>query len=351
MSTGIGHQSRCALGKESTYGTAVAVTDLITFTSESINKTIAALESEYLDGNAGRRNLTNSLISVQGDLQGEVVFDEIAGDPIGIEQLLRGVFGNSARDTSNSLNQYKLANALDDHYTLAFSKAVSAWELVSAKFGTLELSAKIGEKLMFTIGNIIAYNLLRTGDAGITNSLAAIAALAPTNIPSNVKLEDAVVRIADTANALASGDAYCIDGFTFTIDNKLSDPEFATECSTNADSQKTLEPIRNGFREVMLTITLPRYSTDQFFSWQNSDTVLQADLKFTLGSYQFNILLPYMKVMNPKANISGPEIIKPEVQFTCLMNSGRNTYLTFQDSDAITYECGIEVKSARTSAP
>lgn len=350
MSFGAGHDSRCALGVESTYETAVAVTELIPFTSESLNKVIAMIESEYLDGSPSRKNMQNSLITVQGDLSVEVVYDEIAGDPIGIERLLRGLFGNSERDGSNNLNQYKLANALDDHYTLCFGKGVSVWELVSAKFGSMELSGNVGEKLMMTVGNIIAADIYRTGDGGLTNSLAAVNALAPTNIPSNVLIEDAVVRIANLDDALASGDQYCIEGFTLSMNNNLSDPQHATVCSTNSNALTGREPFRNGFRETDLTIRMPRYETDAFFSFNNADTPLQADIKFSLGSYEFNILLPYIKINNPQAPISGPEMIKQEISFTCLRNAGRNTDLTFQDSDAITDELGIECKSARTSA-
>lgn len=350
MSIGQGHASRCALGVESTFGTAVAVTELIPFTSESVNKLIALIESEYLDGSPARKNLQNGPISIQGDLSGEMVYDEISGGIIGIERLIRGVMGNSARDAANSLNQYFFANEVDDHYTLAFNKQVSAWESQSIKFGSLEISGNIGEKVLFTVGNMIAHDLKRTGDAGIINAIAAITGISPSNIPSNLILSDNVFRIGDTANALASGDQYCIDGFTFSINNNLTEPTFATECTNNSDPDTTLEPVRNGFREVTLQIRLPRYESDQFFTWQNSGTALQADFKFTLGSYEFNILIPYLKVEAPSAVIGGPELIKPEINFISLRNAGRNTYMTFQDSDAITDETGIECKSARTSA-
>ena len=156
-------------------------------------------------------------------------------------------------------------------------------------------------------------------------------------------------RIADQVDAIADGDKFGIDSFTLSIDNKLSDPAWTTDDSVNTDQQTAIEPKRNGFREVKFSIKLPRYASDQFFTWQNSDTVLQADLKFAVGSYEFNILLPYLKVTDPKAGIGGADLIKPEISFDVLINSGRNTDMTFQDSTAIADEVAIECKSARTT--
>ena len=348
MSTGKGYAARCALGVESTYGTPVAVTELIPFSSESINKLIAKIESEYLDGNPGRKNLTNSLISIQGDLSGEMVYDEETGDPIGCEQLIKGVLGDSARDAANSINQYFCADDVDDHFTIAFSKQVSVWEAASIKVNTLEIAGNIGEKVTFNAGGLIGEQLRRTGDAGIENAAAALNALSPT-LPTNIVLEDAVFRIGVIAAALDSDDETCIEGFSLSINNNLSDPQHATECSTNDSSLTTLEPLRNGRREITFTIQIPRYTADTFFGHLDDDAVLHADLKFSTGSYEFNILLPYLKVDVPTAPIGGAELIKHEVSFVALRNAARNANLKFTDTDLIADEIGIECKSSRTT--
>jgi|GEM_PF-2123425 len=351
MTIGKGFASRLALGVESTYGTPVAITELIPFTSESVNKLTEAIESKYLDGSAARKNIVNGAISVDGDFSGELVYDEIAGDIIGIERLLKGALGDSARDAGNGLNKYYMATELDNHYTLVFNKQVSAWEGASIKFGTLTLAGAMGEDgCTFSIGNLRGHTLRRTGDAGIINNIAAVTGLSPTNIPSLIKLKDATFRVADQANALASGDQVCINSFELSVDNSISDPEYSTVCSGHTDSDYALEAGRNGLRVCKFKITIPRYDADTFFDFQSADTALQADLKFALGSYEFNILLPYLKVTAPTAPIGGPEMITHEVEFDVLRNGGRNTYLTFQDSTAIADEIGIECKSARTSA-
>ena len=348
MSTGQGIASRCAIGKETTFGTAVAVDEILPFNSESINRVIAQLESEYLDGTVGRRNLTNTIVNIEGGLEGELVWDEDSGDPIGIENLLRGVLGSSSTSTDD--NQYKTANECDDHYTVCFNKQVSNWEIVSTKFNTLTINGEAGGKVMFS-SDVIGYNLLRTGDAGITNAIAAVTALSNTTQPQNIAFDDLVFRIGTQADALASGDQYKIDSFELVVNNNLSEPQHSTVASDHTNNLLTLEPFRNGQREVTLSVSLPRYQSDQFFTWLNAGTALMADLKFTSGSYYFHIFLPNIKINgDAAAAISGAEMIKPEISFTALRLAAAHAYMKFTDLDLITDEIGIEIASGRATA-
>jgi len=348
MSTGQGIAARCAIGKETSFGTAVAVDEIVPFSSESINRAIQQLESQYLDGNVGRKGLKNSVVSVTGALEGELVWDDDTGDPIGCENILRGAMGSSATSTDD--NQYKTANAISDVYTICFNKQVSNWEVVSAKHNTLTLSGAAGEKIMFST-DIIGYNLLRTGDAGITNAVAAVTALSNTDQPENIVFDDLVFRVGTQADALAAGDQYKIDSFELSINNNLSEPQFSTTATGHTSSLLTIEPKRNGQRETNLSISLPRYESDQFFTWLNSGTPLMADLKFTSGSYYFHIFLPNIRVVgDPTASIGGAELIKPEINFMALRLAGLHAYMKFSDDDLITDEIGIETASGRSDA-
>jgi len=349
MAIGQGAASRAALGVESTWGTGVAFTELIPFTSESISKVIQMLETEYLDGSAGRRSLLSSLIEALGDLSGEMVFDEISGGIIGIERLLRGSMGASAWDATNSLSQYTLNSTIDDSYTIGFNKQVSAWEVQGAKFKTLNLSGEAGGIIKFAVG-CIAEDLYRTGDAGIINAIAAITGISPSNSPTPIAFDDLVFRIGDQANALASGDQYAINNFSLTLDNKLTDPTYASVDSSHTNSKQTLEPIRNGLREVGFQIQIPRYTSDQFATWQNAHTPLQADFIVTNGGYELNIFIPNLYISNLGAPIAGAEVIALDVEFMAIRNAGANTYMTLTDATAITEELAIEAKSNRTSA-
>lgn len=347
MSTGQGAASRAALGKETVWGTRVAVDTLIPFDSESVVKSIAQIESAYLDGTAGKRSLIGSLIDAMGDLSGEMVFDQISGGFIGIEDIVRGAFGAGAWDAANTLSQYTLNSTIDDSYTVAFNKQVSAWEIGGVKIGSLALSGAAGEICKFS-ASLIGQDLLRTGDAGIVNAIAAITGISPSNTPVPITFNDLVFRIGDQANALAGGDQLGISQFEFGLNNSLSDPTFSTIDSTNTNAKTTLEPERNGLREVTIKITVPRYIADTMFSNNNNDTPLQADLIWTNGSDSFSLFLPNIYVTSVSAPISGPEIISQEIEFTAVRNNGTNTYMTLTDSTAITEEAAIEVASNRS---
>jgi len=347
MALGKGYAARAAIGKETSWGSAVTVGQMLPFTSESIEKAITKLASEYLDGSPARRGLTNSAISVQGDLSGEVIFDTTGGTMTFEQLIYAAVMNAGTRDATNGLNKYTPATGDGVQHTIAFEKDVSVWEIPGAKVNTLEISGEADSKIVFTAG-IIGKTLLRTGDTGIVNNTAAFDAISYTD-PTVLTFKDAVFRIGDQVDALAAGDQVTIDQFTFTINNNLTDPQFASEDASHTDADLTLEPVRNGFREVTLKIRIPRYTSDQLFTWDKNGTALQADLKFTVGSYQFNLLIPHLQINeSPKASVGGVEVYPIEVSFQLFKNNS-NSFMTFQDGTAITYEFGIEVKSDRTT--
>jgi len=349
MSIGQGAASRFALGKESAWGTGITVNNLIPFSAESIQKSVKMVESQYLDGSAGKRNLIGSLIDAIGDLSGEMVWDEISGAIIGIESLLRGSMGASSRDSVNNLNKYNLNPTIGDSYTLAVDKQVSAWEIQGAKFRTLTISGSKGEAIKFSVG-VIGKNIYITGDSGIVNSISGISSLSPSVNPTPMVFDDMVFRIGDQSDALTAADQISINNFEFALDNKLSDPDHASIDSSHLNAKESLEPVRNGLRELSLKIEIPRYTSDQFKIWQSNHTPLQADLIWTKGSKLFKILIPNFYVTNVGAPVSGPEIIKQNVEFMMIRNAGTNSFMTHTDSTPIADEMAIESKSSRTSA-
>jgi len=345
MSLGQGYAARMAIANESSWGTGVAGEAIVPFSSEDLNRTIEMIESNFLDGHAARRALYASVIKALGNLSGEL--DGYYGYAGGFEYLLWAFAGGAgSRDTTNGLNQYKVADQVVNSLTLAVLKDVSVWELPGVKVNTLNIKGSAGGAIEFS-ADIIAKTLLRTGDSGIVNTSGGINGISQTGVPITFLFDDLIFRIGDQSDALASGDQLKIDDFSFDGNNNLSEPQFSTEDSSHTDSRLTLEPKRNGFRDVKLTFKLPRYESDQIFTWLNNDTALQADLKFSRSGYEFNILLPNIKLVDPKAPISGAELVAPTFEIIALRNNGQNTYMTYQDSDAITDEVGFEIKSGR----
>jgi hypothetical protein len=196
---------------------------------------------------------------------------------------------------------------------------------------------------------LVAKNLLITGEAGIINAPAAVTGLSGTN-PSPVAMDDAVVRIGAVGSALTDTERVCISDFTITINNNLSDPVFCTPL-TGDDPKFAAEPIRDGFLEITAEVTFPIYDDNQFFLAQSAETDMQAEFKFTRGSDQFNIYLPFTRVVGNTAQISGPSLIPQVATLRALSNNGQNTDMTFTSTTAITGGIGIETNNGRTVAP
>lgn len=346
---GQGAAARLTLGKELTWGTGVAVNEVIPFDSEGINKTIRTIESLYMDGSAGKKNLIGSLIEALGDVSGEMVFDETSGGVIGIESILRAALGNSNRDATNALNQYLLAASIDDSYTMAINKQVSAWEIQGAKINTLSISGNAGEPMKFNT-SWIGKNLYRTGHANIVNAIAAITGITPSINPTPIVFNDLVFRIGNHDDALSSADELTVSGMEFNHNNNLTEPDYGTQDANHTNSKETLEPVRNNLREVSFKLNIPRYISDQMMTWNENHTPLQCDFIWTNGSYNFKILVPNFYVTKVNAPIADAGVIKQEVECMAIRNSGTNSNLTLTDSTAIANEFAIEAKSGRATA-
>lgn len=348
-----GQEIRMAAAKETTWGTGVAITDVITFLTEDINRNQQFLQSEYNSGRVGREQAIASVKEAAGQVGFEAVYDTIAGDPFGWELILLAAMGAGTYDGVNSLTQYTLANSLDESLTIAMNKTVSAWEMVGAKCSQLTLTGQVGGKVTGN-ANFVGKTVYLTGDAGITNSAAAIDALAPTAKPNHVLLQEGIFRIGTVAGgALSATEQVAISEFELTIDNALTDATFATPENTgHTDALFSIEHVRNNIRQITLRIVIPRYTANTFFGWADGDTLLQADLVFDNGSESLAILMPTLKITeSPTAPTSGPGAISHEIVLTALVNGGTNTNMTLTDATAIANEMAIEVTSNRTAAP
>lgn len=351
MPTGQGFNSKCGLGKESTWGTAVTIDTIVTFVDESFERAVQMLRNEYLDETVTWKSQRESAVTISNDMTLEAVYDEIAGDIIGVDDFFLGALGSATYTNPTFGNQFTPSATISESFTIAFQKQVSVWEINGGKVGQLEITGSAGSTVRMT-ASVMGKNLLRTGDAGISNATSDFDALANTTEPSLVAFDDLVFRMAIHGAALDSDDQLNITDFTITINNNLTDATFTTPLS-GEDATLTLEPIRNGKREVTFNITFPRYTADTFLGYLNNQTALQADFKFTspVGGKEINIYLPNIRVDTGNAPISGPEVFPLTITGVALFNGTTNTDMTFGDTTAITTEIGIETINARTAIP
>ncbi|MFH1378905.1 MAG: phage tail tube protein [bacterium] len=345
MTTALGSLARVAAGKESDWGSGVAVTDLIPALSESIEASYDYNYRETLVGDGGRRKGTFTGRSIMGGLTVEAIYDLIAGDPYGIELFILAALGTCTRDAVNDSNQYTVADQIDEHLTVCINDQVSLREYISAMVRGFTFTLSQNENGQFDF-DLIAKEEYKTGDAGITNAIADLAALDPTSmLVTPLRFDDATFRIADVANVLASGDAVGISSVTISFRRSLTDAQFTT-----ASSSRTIRPRENAAREVTLSFDIPRYDSTTFLAWRDNKTELQADLKFTSGTYQFNFHLPCVEILTLGKPLSGPGLYMQTVNCTCSMRTTTNTYMKFIDaSTTVDDEIGIECKSARTA--
>lgn len=349
MPPATGHQARLAIAKESSYRSALTVDELIPFTSESLDDVFTVIPDEVLDGNAGEKVSARGGKVITGGIEVDCVYDTVAGDVYGIEALIFAAMGTATFSSGRS--EYKIKDLLSTYLTVALNKKVSAWEYVSCKFTGFSFSVAkdVAAKMSF---NVIPYQRLRTGQAGIVNAISDITSLAPTAVPTKVAFPDLVFRIADDADALQASDKIAISSFNLNFTRELSAPDFATaENSGHTNSQLTLEPVETDRRKVDIAFTIPRYENEKFLDWVDDDELLQSDLKFSSGSLEFNIHMPSLKLTGNPIPISDAGLLLQSVTATAFLEHADNTTMEFASTNAIVGEFGIECKSNRSGVP
>lgn len=352
---GQGFDVRAGIKLQSAFNTALAVDTILPFLSETINRNRPPIARNYLSGISGRKAPDFPVEHCAGDLSGEMVIDEIATDPIGFEHILLGALGSNTWQIAESSNRYIVADNLDS-FTIAFLKRGSIiWENIGCMVNTLELTGSAADQVCTWNAGIIGYKQLLTGDAGIVNLSSTFDGLTPANEPSRALFSDLVIRVADTADALAAADQINVSEFSLSINNNLEDPVFATpDNSTHTTGEFPMEFIRNGLREVILNLTLPRYETEDYYANLLAADTLQADLIWTVGSYSINVFLPLVKVVGPSAPVSGAEVYPHNFTLEAHYNKSgavaQNTVMKFLDGTTnITGDIAIEVVSKRTA--
>lgn len=348
---GQGFATRAGVVTQSDFDTAVAVTNILTFMNENVTRQKPGFSSSFLNAYSGEQLPEFPIEHVTGDIGGEAVIDAIDTDPIGWEHILYGALGAVTYSATYG-NMYTIAATLPK-FTIAFLKRTGVvWENIGCFINTFEFRASAGDQKVTWTAGVLGRQQLMTADVGITNTSGTFDGLAPGEVPAKIMFSDLVIRLADTADALAAGDQINITEFALSINNNLEDPVFASPDNTiHTTAGFPMEFIRNGFKEVTLSLTLPRYEAETFFAGHLAGTAYQCDLVFTVGSYTHKIFLPLVYVMEPRAEVGGPEIFTPVLNMKAFYNSATNTVMVDSRSATITGELAWEAKSKRTSIP
>jgi len=367
-----GFEGRCALAKntQTTWSDIIAnpqgPTDLVKLLSENITDDFERIEDESIYGGAGKLEDSQGVQPITGELNTQVVFDTLANANYwGTDLLFALAMGSVAWNAGNDgFNELSIADNLDDlsgtpvAATLVFNKKVSTtpWQYNGVYLNGFTITGNAKENIQATFP-LIAYDVDRAAGGTSEAELNTLFANVDEAPPQKLLFSDLTFRIGDDADALASADKYGINSFTFTFNRNLTDPEFSTPDNTTGHTatRNTIEPVANGFREVTLQIQLPRYYTDQFFTWRDNDEKLQCDLKFNAssGAREWNLLIPTLKIESVSVPIAGSGIAPITVTFRIFLKHSDNSYMTTTNGTAITKEFAIEMQNTangRTAA-
>jgi len=345
MATGLGTSSYCGAkvqGSGSTsYRTPVAVTNatdcnIIPFLSENITQSFARITPEYLDGSAAPKAERKGPKAVSGTLDVQMVYDqaESTNKGFGVDFLLALATqcGLDSSTYDSLYNRYTFRNDQAYSATIAFDKQVGHWELAGAKVASFRISGNAAADVRGSFDlrgyDLRSENTWGSGDAAQSHDLDALrTAFGANDEPKVIAWHDLDFRIGDQSNVLDADDKTNLSAFDLSIDCGLSDDQYATiDNTTHTDDEKPLEHERGGRRSTALTLTVPRYVTDNWDDWHEDGTKLQAYFTFTDGTSKFLIRIPNMVVTSVGFPTSGPGLIEGSIGLACYALDSSTVY-------------------------
>lgn len=327
-----GFENILGIGKETAYGTEVVVTEALPFVSEDFGNEIEKIMDDVLRGKAGAGAYIKGNKSYPFTLPMGLTYQDcdrviaMAMGTAGVPVVNGGLYDNT----------YSLAEEVSPSATMALWKGVTVWSFAGCKFNTLKISGQANKPL--TLETSGAAKLLTRASA--TNTSGVLQALNTEDDAGKIMFSDLEFKMAGQATALAGTTALGIGSMTLSLDNKMKLDDFDNRALT------ILEPVRNGIREVKLSLTIPRYEADTYLDWRDNDTALHGSLKFTSGNYLFHIQFAKAKIDDVRAPTSGPGLINQQIEMTLFRDPGSvSADYTFTD------EFRILVTNGRSTSP
>jgi hypothetical protein len=249
----IGALSHIGLGKETTFGTAVAATDYVRFASESINQTIEQVKSDINNAVVDEAPYYEGMHTIQGDISGDV-YPNIIG------HFLRSALGAPVSTQQGATAAYQhvftpiqanfATNCALPSYTLEVNRDLGA-------SNAFQYAGAVVNELDFTFGV----------DKKILNFKAGI-------------LAKSVANIAKTTPTFDVQDAFTWNMATVTLNNVANTNVSSVEIGikNELDARPTLDGtrlinriMRNGKRSfpIKLTVELQDLTEYNLFIAQN----------------------------------------------------------------------------------
>jgi len=347
MSVGLGTTTVMGVKEESSFRSRIEVTDRVPLLSEGIDFENVDVLHDYLHGDAAIPASQRAFEPVKGSVEMNMCYTEKDTSFVSATVPLALGMGTVEGKTAQGSYMITFQDALAKFGTYAWNKghhASKVWQAISCYVNSFTLACNQQEPLKLT-QELIAYDL-KVDDT--TNNVTVLNALTD-DVPGLILFSDFIFRIGDQAGALSASDQVAISAFTLTVNNNLTEAQQATtENSGHTDVFQSLQPVRNGFREVTLEITIPRYSSDTFFDFRTNDTNLQAEFFGThpSTSYEFDILFPNLKIESVSAPVSGAEALEQTITMRCLKRNSASD-IAFGDASTDDGEVWFETDDER----
>ncbi len=339
-------------------------TDRLPFKSESMTEKIAIVQSEALLGEAGMKDQRSGNKTVIGGIVCDVGFTRMgtavasASGSVatgtasgqffcGVDMLWELALGTSYWCTgtvalaSAYRNNYLPVDDLTESFSLIIDKQTEEHRFHGCMVKSFTIKGAAGG-ILETSADIIAKSF----------DLGSSAVIADSQIPvdncERVLFSDFVFRMAPRTAILTGTDNIGIKDFTFTYNNNLSDAQFSSPDvveTTHTDGRLTRQPVRNGFREVTLEFTVPRYQGTaaadwgwKLEDWKTAGNGLQfealASVSGSASQRVLDIKIPNCQIEELTESVDGAGAIEQKVKCRCYRGAGADQALgTYQMLD------------------
>ena len=295
MAAGKGFLTIAGVGDETAYyGAEALVTQQIKTLTWEIDDVVADLLDESLTGSNAQITPEAGVKDITGAWSCVLTYTEQ-------HLLLLHFFG-----TYNTPNKrYTIKSSIEgDGLTWAIDKVVSVATAYGVKIN--QLAFNIAPGWITLSGTAIAQEMVRNSSL---NTAAVLANLAP-ELNVRAKYTDTTFRLGIVTAALGAAQDIDISEATITFTRAMAETHVA-------GTRSIFEPDEDGFFDISGSLTLPRYSTDQYKTWAHAKTVLALrvfmDAEGTTDSLE--LILPGVTITNPPDPVSGPGFIPKTIDF------------------------------------
>jgi hypothetical protein len=286
------------------------------------------LLDQYLYGKAGISGSDQGNEQIAFPINVTGVYDTDTTDPFGNGMLTAIAMG--AASFASSANTYTLAEKPSTSFTYNVDKQVSRWIFEGGKVDKMTLKSD-------------SSGFKETYDCQFEHAARSAGAFPTftTLRPNKIIHQHLTFRIGDLADELTSSDNLSVSAVELSLLNTMKGDQGVS------GSRQVIEQLRDGFREVTLKFTIPRYAVDTYLDFRDADTNLQINMSWTNSTYTRQIYVPTCKIKDIKSPVGSAGLLTQEIEIICFR---RNTTTSTFDTTT-TEEFYVKDTNGRTASP